>query len=173
MFIVPQSKFITPNMLERHFYDNHTFYQCEYDESIYISLSGRVLQLLDNQFKTFLGYSKEMKFNMLDTSKRELDNQSIDVVYIDNVINELAYTTSSSTSKAMSKKDSLKRAKTKEDYLSLSNNLAKKYPELREIEFTLIELIERLQNNYILMKNHVLTFTKYFQELGTEFRQVY
>jgi hypothetical protein len=48
----------------------------------------------------------------------------------------------------------------------------KKNEDLRDIENTLNDLVEKLQNNYILIKNHVATYAKYFQELSIDFRSV-
>ena len=33
-------------------------------------------------------------------------------------------------------------------------------------------LIDKLQNNYILIKNHTTTYSRFFKELGQEFREV-
>jgi hypothetical protein len=170
--MVPLDKYITPNMLIRTFYDNHCFYKCEYDPKLHISLTGRVIQLNDNQFKTFLGYKKPMSFNVIDENMREVGNNYISVVYIDNVIDETVYNQNSIPSGTISKKEFLRRFATKEEYISYFNSLIKKHEELKDIDTQLNDLIEKLQNNYILIKNHVHTFTKYFQELGSDFRQV-
>ena len=52
-FMVPLPKCIPANMLIRNFYDNHTFYQCDYDENMHINLNGRVLEVKNNQFQTY------------------------------------------------------------------------------------------------------------------------
>lgn len=168
-FIVPLAKFITPNMLTRSFYDNHTFYQCEYDENMYINLNGKVLELSENRFVSFLGFKKMMLFNIIDASSREVDQGIVKVVYADNVIDESVYN-QGSHSASISKKEIIKRFSSREEYVKYFSNLTKIHDELREIQVMLTELVEKLQNNYILMKNHVYTYSKYFQELGCDFR---
>jgi len=54
--MVPPSKCITSNMLNRNFYDNHTFFQSEYDSRMYVNMNGRVLELKqETKFQTYLG----------------------------------------------------------------------------------------------------------------------
>jgi hypothetical protein len=72
----------------------------------------------------------------------------------------------------MSKKDVIKKQQNKDEYLNEFDKLSKKNPELTDIIPNLNEIIDRLQNNYILIKNHIQTYSKYFQELGCDFRQV-
>lgn len=171
--MVPQAKYITPNMLNRPFFDNHVFFQCEYDEKILINLNGRVIQSNNNQFQTYLGFKKLMTFNVIDEGQREVSNNYVKVVYIDNVIDETVYNQNNVvTGGSIPKRDVLKRFTTKDEYLTYFQTLCKKNEELREIEPTLNDMIEKLQNNYILIKNHVMTYSKYFQELGTNFRTV-
>src|SRR5689334_5309839 len=75
IFFTPQPKYITPNMLTRNFYDNHTFYQCEYDEKMYINLNARVIEVnKNNQFRTFLGFKQQMNFNIVEESMREVSS---------------------------------------------------------------------------------------------------
>jgi len=43
-------------MLTRIFYDNHTFFQSEYDPNLYVNLNGKVLELKNETiFQTYLG----------------------------------------------------------------------------------------------------------------------
>jgi len=114
-----------------------------------------------------------MIFNVIDQSVRELSNFSINVTSIDNVIDETTYNEQlNSSSFSMSKKDVIRRFSTKDEYLTDIERLIKKNPELGDINQTLNDLIDKLQNNYILIKNHITTYSKYFQELGCDFRQV-
>lgn len=171
LFIVPQAKYIAHNMLVRNFYDNHTFFISDYDEKMYINLNGRVLELKNNQLNTILGFKKQMTFNIVDRFNREVNNTYLEVLYIDNVIDESVYnqnTTSNTTN--VTKKEILKRYTTKDDYVRYFFNLIKTQDDLKEIEGALNDLIDKLQNNYILMRNHVHTYSKFFQELGSDFR---
>jgi hypothetical protein len=172
--MVPPSKYITTNMLIRTFYDNHCFFQCEYDDKMMINLNGKVIQSNNNQFQTFLGFKKPMMFNVVDEGMREVGTNSyVKVVYIDNVIDESAYNQTSIVSNAnTAKREVLKRYSNKEEYITNLQSLMRKHEDLKEIDVNLNELVEKLQNNYILIKNHVFTYAKYFQELGTDFKSV-
>jgi len=120
-----------------------------------------------------IGFKKSMLFNITDQSLRELSSFSVNITSIDNVIDETTYNEQmNSSSFSISKKDVLRRKETKDDYLTDFEKLSKKNIELSDIYATLSELIDRLQNNYILIKNHITTYSKYFQELGCDFRQV-
>jgi len=160
-------------LLTRNFYDNHIFYQCEYEDKVYINLNGKAIELSsNNQFQTFLGFKKNMTFNVIEQVKMELLTDVVSIVFIDNVIDENYYTQSNTNDSSSFKKDIIKRCTNKDEYLYAFNILNRKNDELREIENLLIELCDRLQNNYILIKNHTSTYSKYFKELGQEFRQV-
>jgi hypothetical protein len=170
-FIVPLSKYITPNMLIRSFYDNHTFYQSDYDSRMNVNLNGRVLEFKKDQFQTFLGFKRTMTFNIIEELMREVaNNVYMKVIYIDNVIDETVYNQNSSISSTTSKKDMIRRFSNKDEYVKFFSNLVKSNEELKEVEVNLKELIDKLQNNYILIKGHVHTYYKYYQELVNEFR---
>jgi hypothetical protein len=170
-FIVPLSKYITPNMLIRSFYDNHTFYQSDYDSRMNVNLNGRVLEFKKDQFQTFLGFKRTMTFNIIEELMREVaNNVYMKVIYIDNVIDETVYNQNSSVSSTTSKKDMIRRFSNKDEYVKFFSNLVKSNEELKEVEVNLKELIDKLQNNYILIKGHVHTYYKYYQELVNEFR---
>ncbi len=113
-----------------------------------------------------------MAFNVVEQVKMELLSDVVNIVYIDNVIDENYFTQTNLNESATFKKDVLKRCVSKEDYVSAFGSLVRKNEELREVEQMLSELCERLQNNYILIKNHTGTYSKFFKELGQEFRHV-
>jgi hypothetical protein len=171
--MVPPSKYITTNMLTRSFYDNHIFFQCEYDDKMMINLNGKVIQSNNNQFQTFLGFKKSMMFNVLEEYQKEFQYGIwVKCVFIDNVIEESAYNQNNVTVGSISKREVLKKYQNKDEYLGCLQVLTKKHDDLREIDGVLNDLTEKLQNNYILIKNHVLTYAKYFQEQSIEFRTV-
>jgi len=170
---VPLSKFISADLLTRNFFDNHIFYQCEYADKIYINLNGKAIEFSStNQFQTYLGFNKNMTFNVIEQVKMELLSDVVSIVYIDNVIDEKNYTQNNTADQASQRKDVLKRCANKDEYTSAFSILVRKNEELRDIEQMLNELCERLQKNYILIKNHTGTYSKFFKELGQEFRQV-
>jgi hypothetical protein len=169
--IVPLSKYITPNMLTRSFYDNHTFYQCEYDHKMYINQNGKVLEFKNNSFQTFLGFKRQMVFNIIEELMREVGNNNyLKVIYIDNVIDETVYNQNTTTTNQSNKKDVIKRYNNKDDYVKYFNNLIKANEDLKEVDQALNSLIDKLQNNYILIRGHVHTYYKYYQELVFEFK---
>lgn len=169
-FMVPLAKFITPNMLLRPFYDNHTFYECEYDPNFFINLNGKVIEYKNNQINTFLGFKKPMVFNALEETMREVNNTSIKMISIDNVIDETIYNTNTASVSNAPKKELLKRYNNKEDYVRYFNNLIKANEDLKDIDLYLADLINKLENNYILIRNHVPSYYKYFQEYVNEFK---
>jgi hypothetical protein len=169
-FMVPAAKFIAPNMLTRTFYDNHTFYECEYDPKYQINLNGKVIEIKNNQFHTYLGFKKPMLFNSIEESFKEIQNGLLKIIYIDNVVDETVYNQNSSTASSAPKKEILKKFNSKEEYIKFFYNFIKTQEDLREIDIALKEFINRLENNYILIKNHVHTYYKYFQELVSDFK---
>lgn len=181
-FLVPSAKYLSSNMLTRHFYDNHTFYQCEYDPTLMVSLCGKVMQIQNGcQFNTFLGFKKEMQFNNIDEVNKVVSlpgsgsqgSTMIKYVKIDNIIDENSYNPMISHRETVTKgKDILKRFSSKEEYLTYFKLMIKKNPELNEVESLLNDIEEKLKNNYILIKNHVKTYAMYFQQEGVNFRNV-
>jgi hypothetical protein len=113
-----------------------------------------------------------MTFNVVEQVKMELLSDVVNIVYIDNVIDENYFTQTNTADPSSFKKDVIKRYANKDDYFFAFNSLVRKNEELRDIEHMLMEFCERLQNNYILIKNHTGTYSKFFKELGQEFRQV-
>ena len=161
-FMVPSAKFITPNMLNRTFYDNHTFYECEYDPKYQINLNGKVIEIKNNQFNTYLGFKKPMTFNSIEESFKEFHNSLLKIIYIDNVVDETVYNQNSTSAGSSIKKEILKKFNSREEYVKFFNNLIKTQVDLKDVDIALKELINRLENNYILIKNHVHTYYKYF-----------
>jgi predicted lactoylglutathione lyase len=167
------AKFISNDLLKRTFYENHIFYQCEYDEKIYINLNGKAIELSSsNQFQTYLGFKKNMTFNIVEQVKMELLNDNANIVFIDNVIDEKIFTLTTNSDTSSFRKDIIKRCADKDEYIKAFNTLVNKNDELKEINNLLTELSDKLLNNYILIKNHTSTYSKYFKELGQDFRHV-
>ena len=171
IFLIPSSKFVTAEMQNKQFYDNHTFYQCEYDPNLYISLLGKVLQKDNSSFQTFLGFKKSMIFNVNEEFEREVSvpgvkgSSYIKVIYIDNVVDESCYNPSvSNTNNPIKRGETFVRYSSKEEYLSFFKQNLKSNLEMKEVETLLNEKVDRMINNYILIKNHVLDYSMYFQE---------
>ena len=112
--LVPPSKCITANMLTAQFYENHCFYQCEYDERTYLNLQGKVLELYNNTFQTHLGFNKMMYFNIIDESIMEtLPN--VQITHINNIIDESMYQTVISSTTSIYKKEMFRKCTSKEE----------------------------------------------------------
>ena len=56
--LVPPAKSIMQNYLTRYFYESHLFFQCEFEEKNYVDLHGKVLELNNNTFSTYMGKNK-------------------------------------------------------------------------------------------------------------------
>ena len=125
-----------------------------------------------NQFQTYLGFKKNMTFNIVEQVKMELLNDNANVVFIDNVIDENLFTLSTNSDSGSLRRDIIKRCADKDEYVRAFNSLVNKNDELKIINDLLTELSDKLQNNYILIKNHTSTYSKFFKELGQNFRQV-
>lgn len=136
-------------------------------------MNGKAIELSStNHFQTYLGFKKNMTFNVIEQVKMELLSDVASIVYIDNVIDENYYTQTNTSDSLSSKKDIIKRCSSKDEYITTFGNLVRKNEDLKEIDIMLADLCDKLQNNYIFIKNHTATFSRFFKELGQEFRQV-
>ena len=170
--LVPPAKYITQNMFILSFYENHIFFQCDYDPSLFISLSGKVIQQNPSEeyFQTYIGYKKHMRFNVLGKSYRELPFTGVDspptiaAINIDNVIDENCYNPPNTSMKESTiKRDVLTRYETKEEYLNFYKQLLNNQ-DYKEVDNYLTSTIKRMMNDYILIKNHIQTYLMYFLE---------
>ena len=59
--LVPPAKSIMQTYLTRSFYESHLFFQSEYDEKTYVDLHGKVLELSNNTFQTYIGNYIKLK----------------------------------------------------------------------------------------------------------------
>ena len=112
--LVPPTKCISSNMLTTPFYENHVFYQSDYDDRTYINLQGKVLELNNNTFQTHLGYRRMMYFNIIDESIME-NIPNVQITHIDNIIDESMYQTVISSSASIYKKEMLRKCISKEE----------------------------------------------------------
>ena len=170
IFFIPSSKYLIPSMLNKHFFENHTFYQCDYHPTLFISLHGRVLEHSQTLFKSYIGFKKDMSFNIVEELYREVSisgvssNPTIKVIYIDNVVDETCYNESLPQSTGQ-KKEILNRYNSKEEYLAFFKTYCKEKPtEGGYIESQLREISDKMINNYIFIKNHVETYAMHFQQ---------
>ena len=181
-FLAPSNKYISQTMLNKTFYENHIFFLSDYDPTLFVSLTGKVLQmnLAECYFQSFIGYKQHMKFNVIGEGMREISvpgvssSCTIKVTNIDNVIDENCYNPPSNALKeSMIKKDMLLRFDKKEEYLQFYKNAVNSNSyDFREIETQLNETCKRMMNDYILIKRYLLTFSKYFKEAFTPIKGV-
>lgn len=181
-FLAPSNKYISHTMLNKVFYENHIFFQSDYDPTLFVSLSGKVLQqnLSEIYFQSYIGFKKYMKFNVIGEGMREINvhgvssSCTIKVTNIDNVIDETCYNPPSNALKeSMIKKDILVRYDKKEEYIQFYKSAVKSNNyEFREVEVLLNESCKRIINDYILIKRYLLTFSRYFKEAFTPIKDV-
>ena len=179
-FLIPSSRYLSPNMITRNFYENHMFFSCEYDRSLMVSLSGKVMEVISNStLGTYLGFRKSMQFNIVEELDRCINipgnnnSNSVRIVHIDNIIDEDSYNPMISSSiQAPKNKDALKQCSSSDEYIEYYHQMSKKNYEFQEVEIILNELITKLKNNYILIKNHVQAYAMYFHQDGVNFRDV-
>lgn len=170
---LPPYKYLSPNMLNKGFYENHIYCRSEYNPSLLISLNGKVLShnQSDESLQTFIGFKKPLKFGLFGEVQREVNvvgsssAQLITVINIDNVIDENSYNSNiSKGGKDKNQGDKLIKMSTKEEYLAYYKSLQTS-SEFREVEIRLQESTKRLINDYILMKGHESSYGQlHFQE---------
>ena len=121
--LVPPSKSIMQSMLNRNFYEGHLFFQCEFEEKNYIDLHGKVLELNNNTFQSYIGnkyqsskgYKKLMNFNIIDQNFMESMGSHVQVIHVDNIVDESLYQTTVMTSQSMIKKEQLRKCHSKDE----------------------------------------------------------
>lgn len=176
IFLIPSAKYVSTQ--NKNFYESHTFYQSEYEPNYLISLQGKVLEHKDKAFHTYLGFKKEMVFNVEDELYRGVNiqgvsgNPTVKTIYIDNVIDENSYNSSVSSTLTKNKNDSFNRLNTKDEYLTYFKNCVKMNPSMKEVEVMLNEITDKMINNYILIKNHIQTYAMHFQQEFNPLKQV-
>lgn len=112
--LVPPTKCIMQNVLTTSFYENHLFYQSDYDDRIYINLQGKVLELNNNIFQTHLGYKKIMYFNVIDEFIME-EIPNVNIIKIENIIDESMYQPVITSASSIYKKEWLRRCSSREE----------------------------------------------------------
>lgn len=124
--LVPPPKSIVQSYLNRNFYEGHLFFQSEYDEKTYIDLHGKVLELTNNTFQTYMGksllnigYKKIMNFNIIDQTFMESLGPHVQVIHVDNIIDENLHQTTVITSASMIKREQLRKCYSKDEYYSV------------------------------------------------------
>lgn len=176
VFLIPSAKYVSTQ--NKNFYENHTFYQSEYEPNYLVSLQGKVLEHKDTAFYTYLGFKKDMVFNIEQELYRDVNIQgvssspTIKIIFIDNVIDETSYNSTVNPNSNANKKDSLNRLNTKDEYLSYLKSYMIANPGFKEIDIILNEVTDKMINNYILIKNHVQTYAMYFQQEFNSLKQV-
>ncbi len=170
---VPPSKYISQTMLIKAFYENHIFFQSDYESSLFVSLTGKVIQQNPTEefFSTYIGFKKYMKFNVSGKVAREIPFPGVDhfpiiqAINIDNVIDENCYNPPNSSMKESTiKREVLTKYDTKDEYLSFYKQYLANNNDFKEVDTLLNSTIKKLMNDYILIKNHIPTYSMYFQE---------
>jgi hypothetical protein len=165
IILIPNKKLINENMLNQNFYNNHIYSICKYDEQMYINLNGKVLKYYHPKFSSFIGWKKEMTFNIKETFR----NDNIIFYLIDNVSDDNFY------SKIYLKENSINNINSNSlipkesmsEYLKLSPNLDFN-EEYKKILNNLTNFIYKMKNSIIFMKNFENEYSKYFNEDSNE-----
>ena len=110
-----------------------------------------------------------MHFNVIEELYQEVScpgvssSPTIKVIYIDNVVDESCYNPTIQSNTA--KKETLNRCQTKDEYLNFfRKKLKENYSDLKVVESSLNEITDKMINNFILIKNHVETYSMHFMK---------
>ena len=158
ILLIPKENLIISNtlILTKQLYYNHVYYKDEYNDNLYINLNGKVLKYEHPKFITYLGWSKDMVFKILDNFNFE-DN--IPSYVIDNICHDEHY----SFEKQKSNDNQFKRCPSQKEYLEYYNNFhtmyGKKYTNFIE---RLTKFTNEMKYNYILLKGEEDSYSKIF-----------
>ena len=159
VILIPNKRLITDNMLNQNFYNNHIYSISKYDEQMYINLNGKVLKFYHPKFSSFIGWKKDMVFNIKENYRHE----NIILYQIDNVCDDYGYNISSSkensntnSNKSLTLKDSMN------EYLKLNSNLEKASPDYKNCINELNNFKYKMKKSIIFMKNFENEYSKYF-----------
>jgi hypothetical protein len=134
VILIPNKRLITENMLNQNFYNNHIYSISKYDEQMYINLNGKVLKFFHPKFSSFIGWKKEMTFNI----KENFRTDNIIFYVIDNVCDDGGYniqnTKENSTNSGFNS-NSLIPKESMSEYLKLSKNLEMSTEEYKRCKY--------------------------------------
>jgi hypothetical protein len=161
--LIPQKRFVSEPMFNLNFYNNHIYRQCPYDDSKYINLNGKVLELKNgSKFVSFLGWKKQnLEFNIKDQAST---TDGIMLLSIDNVCDESSYSEPSNISKDNQQSSTIRRLERREEYIQQKNNWEQSLnkEEFKKAMTSLEAFTDALRYKYIFLKGHEMYYSGYF-----------
>jgi hypothetical protein len=166
IILIPNKKLINENMLNQNFYNNHIYSICKYDEQMYINLNGKVLKYYHPKFSSFIGWKKEMTFNI----KENFRTDNIILYLIDNVCDDNGYSTTYSKDNNNNNinTNSLIPKESMSEYLQLSPNIEFNNDDYKKVLIDIKNFVYKMKNSIIFMKNFENEYSKYFNEDSNE-----
>jgi hypothetical protein len=166
IILIPNKKLINETMLNQNFYNNHIFSICKYDEQMYINLNGKVLKYYHPKFSSFIGWKKEMTFNI----KENFRTDNIILYLIDNVCDDNGYSTTYSKDNNNNNinTNSLIPKESMSEYLQLSPNIEFNNDDYKKVLIDIKNFVYKMKNSIIFMKNFENEYSKYFNEDSNE-----
>jgi len=161
VILIPNKRLINENMLNQNFYNNHIYSISKYDEQMYINLNGKVLKFFHPKFSSFIGWKKEMTFNI----KENFRTDNIIFYIIDNVCDDGGYNisnTKDNSTPSNFNSNSLLPKESMSEYLKLNNNLEMSKDEYKRCTKDLKNFVDKMKNSIIFMKNFENEYSKYF-----------
>ena len=160
VILIPNKRLITENMLNQNFYNNHIYSISKYDEQMYINLNGKVLKFYHPKFTSFIGWKKDMVFNI----KENFRSNNIIFYQIDNVCDDNGYNIASSKENSNSNinSNSLIPKESMSEYLKLNTNLEQASDDYKKCIKDLNNFKYKMKKSIIFMKNFENEYSKYF-----------
>ena len=168
--ILEPKKQLKEVMLTKNFFNNHICYKSPFNESLFINLNGKVLKYEHPRLKTFLGWTKEMIFNIKESTKMFDDN--ILCLQIDDYCDELSY----DEKKTKISKGKLQKKNNMSEYLEYNKTLLNTDTNYVSIHEKFKKFTKEMKNNYMFLKgyedDYAEIFNKRKNKLVNHFREV-
>ena len=159
ILLLPRKILIEESLLTKKFYFNHIYYIDKYNERLYINLNGKVLKYDRPKFSTYLGWTKDMSFTVIDSFN--LTTVNISCLQLDNVCDESHYIDNNPKNKQESQ---LKKFENFQDYLRFYKNFEKMNDNYKKIISRLEKFVKEMQKNYIFMKGQENKYSRIFMQ---------
>ena len=157
--ILEPKKAVHDIMLNKNFYSNHICYKNPFNESLYINLNGKVLKYEHPKLKTYLGWSKEMILNIIESTKKD----DIQIHQIDNICDESSYEITKAKT-TVTDKNQLQKKNNLNEYIKYNEVLLKTNQNYKDIFGKITRFINEMKNNYMFMKGFEDSYIQIFNE---------
>ena len=163
IILEPKQSKINEIMLTKNFYNNHIYYKNPFNESLLINLNGKVIKYEHPKIKTYLGWSKEMIFNIVESVK--IFDNNIQCLVLDNICDELYY----DITKVTISKSQLQKKDSMEEYLKYNETLLNTNIKYKNLQGKISSFKKEMKNNYMFMKGFEDNYCKLFNERKYKF----